>query len=471
MKKLVKWSIRLISVVVALTILGVAYSYLTRPTACYPHQLTCIELAPSGYDGTVRHSRYVDLPDGTRLAVDVIRPTRADEPAEEKLPVVLVQTPYLRAARLVHENRIAESRLFDLTRLQRAFLHVFAWFNDGELVMDATRMRPWLSNLVQSGYVAVAADVAGSGASFGITRSHIGDYVRAAIASGHPSIEAAFVAAAPWDLHNSAGYPEGLYARGFGDNYVALTSELDAIAAPVDGDQAETDLRAAQHARVGKTFSMMAEDLFLTSDKSTPSRCYGLTWADLSLEGLAAEIAASDVAVYAVAGWLDFFGEDTMRLARMSAGPHRLAVRPWHHRALLDRKRDFDPTIEARLWFDRWLKDAAPIPASDPGEFYFMQGGAIAERDQGRWCELGTASRHAMTLALTSDHRLAATTDEDTTAMTVSADADATSGVNSRWNGVIGTGVYEDLIWRFSIPTLCCSTATSFRMACRLPEP
>ncbi len=29
--------------------------------------------------------------------------------------------------------------------------------------------------------------------------------------------------------------------------------------------------------------------------------------------------------------------------------------------------------------------------------------------------------------------------------MTVSADADATSGVNSRWNGVIGTGVYEDL--------------------------
>jgi uncharacterized protein len=46
------------------------------------------------YDGFERTSVYVPMRDGTRLAVDIFRPTRAGAPATERLPVVWMHTPY-----------------------------------------------------------------------------------------------------------------------------------------------------------------------------------------------------------------------------------------------------------------------------------------------------------------------------------------------------------------------------------------
>jgi putative CocE/NonD family hydrolase len=48
------------------------------------------------YDGYQRTSFYVGVRDGTRLAVDLFRPTRAGQPAGEPLPVVWMHTPYNR---------------------------------------------------------------------------------------------------------------------------------------------------------------------------------------------------------------------------------------------------------------------------------------------------------------------------------------------------------------------------------------
>src|SRR5215218_5903360 len=45
------------------------------------------------YDGWVRSSRYVTVRDGTRLAVDVFRPSLGGKMAEEKLPVVWTHHP------------------------------------------------------------------------------------------------------------------------------------------------------------------------------------------------------------------------------------------------------------------------------------------------------------------------------------------------------------------------------------------
>jgi hypothetical protein len=52
--------------------------------------------APAAYDGVVRTSFYVPMRDGTRLAVDLFRPTRGGAAASEKLPVVWMHTPYNR---------------------------------------------------------------------------------------------------------------------------------------------------------------------------------------------------------------------------------------------------------------------------------------------------------------------------------------------------------------------------------------
>jgi len=46
------------------------------------------------YDGWTHSSRYVTVRDGTRLAVDVFRPTRNGKVAEERLPVVWTHHRY-----------------------------------------------------------------------------------------------------------------------------------------------------------------------------------------------------------------------------------------------------------------------------------------------------------------------------------------------------------------------------------------
>jgi predicted acyl esterase len=50
------------------------------------------------YDGHQRSSFYVDMRDGTKLAVDLYRPTKAGVVASEKLPVIWMHTPYNRRA-------------------------------------------------------------------------------------------------------------------------------------------------------------------------------------------------------------------------------------------------------------------------------------------------------------------------------------------------------------------------------------
>jgi predicted acyl esterase len=46
------------------------------------------------YDGTQRTSDYLTLSDGTRLAYDLIIPTKKGVPADEPLPVLFKYTPY-----------------------------------------------------------------------------------------------------------------------------------------------------------------------------------------------------------------------------------------------------------------------------------------------------------------------------------------------------------------------------------------
>ncbi|HMI92949.1 MAG TPA: hypothetical protein VK509_16350, partial [Polyangiales bacterium] len=46
------------------------------------------------YDGNERSSLYVPVRDGTRLAVDVFRPTKDGQVASDPLPVLFMHTPY-----------------------------------------------------------------------------------------------------------------------------------------------------------------------------------------------------------------------------------------------------------------------------------------------------------------------------------------------------------------------------------------
>src|SRR5207248_2733420 len=96
------------------------------------------------YDGWVRSSQYVAVRDGTRLAVDVFRPTQAGVVEAEALPVAWTAKRYLRAT--VKDGHLATS------------------------LLDSGPAR----KLIAHGYVLAAADMRGTGASFG-TRSETSD--------------------------------------------------------------------------------------------------------------------------------------------------------------------------------------------------------------------------------------------------------------------------------------------------------
>ena len=90
------------------------------------------------YSGWVRTSQYVTVWDGTKLAVDIIRPKQNGVLVEEPLPVIWTHHRYQRAT--VEPN--------------------------GDILTVLGRER-WLHTLLRYGYVIAAVDVRGGGASYG----------------------------------------------------------------------------------------------------------------------------------------------------------------------------------------------------------------------------------------------------------------------------------------------------------------
>jgi len=83
------------------------------------------------YDGGRRTSDYLPLSNGTRLAYDLILPTRKGNPAGGRLPVLFKYTPYLRTFTIFDKegkNIIAD--LYDLGWKERAMLRIRYWLSD-----------------------------------------------------------------------------------------------------------------------------------------------------------------------------------------------------------------------------------------------------------------------------------------------------------------------------------------------------
>lgn len=121
--------------------------------------------AQKRYSEVVRTSRYVAVRDGTRLAVNVYRPATNGVPVAERLPVVFAFTPYR-------------------ARFRAA---------DGTISETGLSAGLGLKGLTDHGYVVVAADIRGKGASFGARR---GFQDRTEAQDGHDLIQ--WMAAQPW---------------------------------------------------------------------------------------------------------------------------------------------------------------------------------------------------------------------------------------------------------------------------------
>ena len=91
----------------------------------------------AGYDGNKRISDYLTLPDGRKLAYDLILPTEKGVPASKPLPVLFKYTPYLRTFTIFDKtgkNIIAD--LYNLGWKEKTYLRIRYWFSERGNLMD-----------------------------------------------------------------------------------------------------------------------------------------------------------------------------------------------------------------------------------------------------------------------------------------------------------------------------------------------
>ncbi len=379
-------------------------------------------------------STYVTMRDGCRIAVDAWLPRpREGGPARERVPAVLVLTPYYRRFRV----------------------------RDGATADPIPNAGKFVRLLVPHGYAVVVVDVRGTGASFGTRDSfrsprerddsrEIADWVVAQdwsdgrigatgisypgaasdflASTGHPAVRAVAPLFAVWDTWTDHYYPGGILLNRLSHSYDELMIAMDhdrrdllskisyyadpayAGPHPVDED-ADGALLAEAVAEHHGNFHMPD---FITEFRFREDPLpydAGFSSASFSPAAYSAHIRP-DVAVFACSGWLDGAGFSNAAIARyltLRDNPVHLLLGPWDHGARTNispwRKeadaqfsltgallRFFDHYLmgratgleqEARvhsfsLHAERWREDAAWPPPTKPATLHLTAGGGLA---------------------------------------------------------------------------------------------
>ncbi len=304
-------------------------------------------------------SRYVAMPDGCRLAVDVYLPATGHAQAARHATIV-VFTPYYRRFQVADG---ASSEASPNTALYRDFF-------------------------VPRGYALCVVDVRGTGASFGARDSfrspreredsyHVADwivrqpwsngvigstgisYLGAAAdflaSTAHPAVKAIAPLFAVWDTYADNYFPGGIALTALTRHYEVFTRGLDQNEpdllrgyaqwadpglrgpAPVDDDQDGTLLRAAvaEHRANFRQSEFMAsirvrEDGLLHAPE--------ISSASISPYGYAQHIR-EDVAILSVSGWADGAGYANGAISRylsLPRNPRHLLLGPWDHGGRID---------------------------------------------------------------------------------------------------------------------------------------
>jgi putative CocE/NonD family hydrolase len=322
------------------------------------------------YDGYTRTSQYLEVRDGTLLAVDIYRPMLNDQIIEEPLPVIWTHTRYQRARRLP----------------------------DGDVEPGLGGAR----NLIPYGYVISVVDARGSGASFGIRTfeftpeeaqdayditewlaaqpwcdgnvgmsggSYLGITQLFAAAQAPPSLKAIFPAMHVFDIYDEF-LANGIFMRDFLEEWDASVRNMDystpVPVAPVDEDPDGVMLAEALALRPQNIYP-----LELTENapyRNSPIPGVG-TYDVISPRTYTTDINTAGVAIYQLGGWYDIYTTDPMLWFVNLEGPHKLVMTGWYHSYS-----ESWLNLEQLRWFDYWLKGIDNGIMDEPPLRYYVMG-------------------------------------------------------------------------------------------------
>jgi hypothetical protein len=408
------------------------------------------------YSEWARTSQYVAVRDGTKLAVDIIRPAVNGTPVDDPLPVIWTHHRYHRAQS-----------------------------GDNDQVISIVDYAPELRTLLRYGYVIAAVDARGSGASFGVSRgpfnpdetqdaydmtewfaaqswcdgnvgmyglSYLGITQYMAASAKPPHLKAIFPMMAMFDMYSFA-YRGGIFKNDFALKWGAGNLILDQIMdTPRVDDDPNGDLyQAARAEHVGNwnVYSIGAQSLYRDSvfgPENAP------IYTALSPSTYLDQINDSRVAIYTLGGWYDMYPWDALVWHNNLTVPQKLVMTPWSHNG----SGGFDLMAEHLRWFDYWLKgidngimDESPIA-------YYVMGAPTGEewRFADQW-PLPNEQPTAYYLSAGPSSSVASAND-GLLSLDASADAAAqddyvvdyttTTGTKTRWTDGYGGGFgYPDM--------------------------
>ncbi len=342
----------------------------------------------AAFDGWNRTSRYISMRDGTKIAVDIFRPTSQGTLHADPLPVVW-------------EHR----------RYQRASIDP-----SGRILSQLDRPDHPMRKLPPHGYIFAVADVRGSGASFGsrvdptpsqesldaydITEwlagqpwcsgrvgmygiSYAGSAQFMAASVQPPHLKAIFPEMAMFDLYDLC-YPGGIYRhtlmRGWQQQVRTLDLSQAQRAAPVDEDRDQRLLADAMRQHQGNfDVSRAAQAAF--RDSAIPQ--VGRVYIENSPSSYIEDVNKSGVAIYQRAGWFDMYPRDMLLWHSNLRNPRKIAIGPWDHY----QSHGLDRGTEMLRWFDYWLKGIDNGIMNEPPILYYVMGAPAdkALRQASQW--------------------------------------------------------------------------------------
>ncbi len=324
------------------------------------------------YDGHQRTSFYVPARDGTKLAVDLFRPTTNGVLAAEKLPVVWMHTPYNRRpngndAAATYPGYALQLVQYGYNVAVVDFRGVYASFgqnrayNRGEWLdaarMDAYDVTEWFAKQSWS---------SGQIGMWGCSATG-GSQVQAA-STAPPSLKAIFPMSAEFDAYSFQ--VNGGVAPPVGAPLRALpgAAARDKNAVAVDGSQGVAELQAAIAGHLADG-DRLGDVPFRDSVSGTTGQTW---WIKSSPYTYLDTIRKSGIGVYAVATWDEAGTKHGAFFTFRHLGNRRskLLVGPMPHCDWDEVKADtgFDIVVEELRFFDYWLKgvrngvmDEAPV--------------------------------------------------------------------------------------------------------------
>ncbi|MDH3732553.1 MAG: CocE/NonD family hydrolase [Gemmatimonadota bacterium] len=417
------------------------------------------------FDSWVTSSRYLEMRDGVRLAIDVTRPAVNGAAVDEPLPVLWTHSRY-------HRNPGAVVRMFNPDVPPE----------DLPVIRSMVDAQEDLAELVRHGYVVAAVGVRGSGASFGryeglfseaetddaveiiewlasqpwsdgnvgmFGGSYLGITQYMAASRKPEALKAIFPNVAALDIYDLL-YPGGVYRDDMMDHWGDLTRDLDTNvpAPPVDGDVEGVLLRQAMEEHEQNWDVQVEYPAGRLRDYDEPQ----LSWMEHGPTGVLDDVREAAVPAYHWNGWYDVFVLDATLWYANYAGPQKLGIGAWSHGgmpdSLLMAERLRIGTVEQHRWFDYWLKGIQNGVLDEPSVHYAI----MVDPGDWRWVSADawppSSVSRTFRFAGGSTRSVASVNDGGLTEMDEAPGGDAydeydvdlttTTGTATRWDNAVG---------------------------------